>query len=442
MGIQDLAEIQTTPGQAKFMNPERRKRIIFLSGVDFKEKSIQVIRKTPEAYVKAGWETHYVVGRDNSVNGDYFYESVINPEGVIVHRFTIPLTRLHGLFNNVFWKAFWFRIRTLLLVLNLALKAIKLIRQKDFDVIYGYEIPGVLAVRLMRFLSVRTSAKVVTRFQGVLYVKEWLRKNQKFRFYSNWDAMLALKAKADLCIMTNDGSQGLKVLKQINSPNTNILFCSNGVDVVKVNPEITERIRHETYSDKDKKYLLSISRLDDHKRIDRSLRVIYEMVNTLGFKNFKFIVVGGGAEYDNLVRLAETLAIKPYVEFLGPIKHEFIQYHLALSDLFLSMYTSTNVGNPLLEAIRHNKIIITLNNGDTGDWIKHMISGLIYDVNDDTDLSKGDYEKIAADILQVINDPVLFKSLSEGVKYVEKAKLWTWEERFDAELNRVEQVLN
>ncbi|HMG88737.1 MAG TPA: glycosyltransferase [Chryseolinea sp.] len=424
------------------MNPERRKRILFLSGVDFKEKSIQVIRKTPEAYVKAGWEVHYIVGRDNSVNGDYFYESIINPDGVNVHRFIIPLTRLHGLLNNVFWKAFWFRVRNILLVWDLALKAIKLIRKKDFDVIYGYEIPGVLAVRFMRFLGVRTSAKVVTRFQGVLYVKEWLRKNQKFRFYSNWDAMLALKAKADLCIMTNDGSQGLKVLKEVNSPNKNILFCSNGVDIVKLNPQITEEIRKELYADRSKKYLLSISRLDDHKRIDRSLRVIHKMVSKFDFKDFRFIVIGGGSEYQNLIRLTEALAIKPYVEFLGPIKHNVVPYHLALSDLFLSMYTSTNVGNPLLEAIRHNKIIITLNNGDTGDWIKHRVSGLIYDVDDDKDLSTEDYEKIASDVVEVFTSIDLFNSLERGVGEVEKARLWTWEERFDAELDRVEQLLN
>jgi glycosyltransferase involved in cell wall biosynthesis len=441
MGIQDLAEIQTSPGQTKFMSPERRKRILFLSGVDFKEKSIQVIRKTPEAYVKAGWEVHYIVGRDNSVNGDYFYESVINPDGVIIHRFLVPLTKIHGLLNNVYWKAFWFRVRNILLVLTLALKAMKLIRAKDFHIIYGYEIPGVLAVRFMRFLSVRTSAKVITRFQGVLYVKEWLRKNQKFRFYSNWDAMLALKAKADLCIMTNDGSQGLKVLKEINSPNKNILFCSNGVDIVQLNPQMTEDIRKEHYTDRSKKYLLSISRLDDHKRIDRSLRVIHKMVSKFEFTNFRFIVIGGGSEYQNLIKLAETLNIRPYVEFLGPIKHTFVQYHLALSDLFISMYTSTNVGNPLLEAIRHNKVIITLNNGDTGDWIKHMKSGLIYDVDDDKDLSPADYEKIARDIIDVLNTPDLYNRLLQGVKDVEKAKLWTWEERFEAELERVEQVL-
>lgn len=32
-----------------------KKTILFLSALDFKEKSIQVIKKTPEAFVKAGW---------------------------------------------------------------------------------------------------------------------------------------------------------------------------------------------------------------------------------------------------------------------------------------------------------------------------------------------------------------------------------------------------
>jgi glycosyltransferase involved in cell wall biosynthesis len=210
---------------------------------------------------------------------------------------------------------------------------------------------------------------------------------------------------------------------------------------VQLNPQMTEDIRKEHYTDRSKKYLLSISRLDDHKRIDRSLRVIHKMVSKFEFTNFRFLVIGGGSEYQNLIKLAETLNIRPYVEFLGPIKHNFVQYHLALSDLFISMYTSTNVGNPLLEAIRHNKVIITLNNGDTGDWIKHMKSGLIYDVDDDKDLSPADYEKIARDIIDVLNTPDLYNRLLQGVKDVEKAKLWTWEERFEAELERVEQVL-
>lgn len=416
------------------------RRILFLSGVDFKEKSIQVIRKTPEAYVRDGWEVHYIVGRDNSVNGDYFYESVINPHGVNVHRFMVPLDRVHGLFNNVYWKAFWFRVRNVLLVWSLSSRAIRLIRQRDFDVIYGYEIPGVLAVRTLRFRRIRTKAKVVTRFQGVLYVKEWLRRNERFRYWSNIDAVMALRTMADLCIMTNDGSQGLSVLKQLNSPVRNVLFCSNGVDPANPDHDRLNTVRQEFYSE-NLRYFLSISRLDGHKRIDRTIRIINKIVHDHHFNNVRLIVIGGGAERDSLVRLIDSLGLQSYVQFLGPIKHELIQYHLALAEIFMSMYTSTNVGNPLLEAIRHNKIIVTLNNGDTGEWISHMKSGLLYDVNDDTDLQESDYRKIAGDIVRVMQDEQLYESIKRGIKEVERQKLWTWEERFQAELDRVNMLL-
>jgi glycosyltransferase involved in cell wall biosynthesis len=421
-------------------NPLDRK-ILFLSGVDFKEKSIQVIRKTPEAYAKAGWHVDYIVGRDNSSNGDYFYESIINPKGVNVHRFNWPFTKIDGLINNTYWKAFWFRIRNLFLVITLALKARRLITKNDFHVIYGYEIPGVLAIRLLRAMYVRTNAKFVTRFQGVLYVKEWLRRKQKFRVFSNWDAYLALRTKADLCIMTNDGSQGLKVLKQIGSPVKNVLFCPNGVDDVSLDQNILMKIRTDFYDDPEKKYLLSISRLDNHKRIDRGLRIIHQMVSSFAFVNIRFIVIGGGAEFKNLSTLVSTLKLNDYVEFLGPIKHEYIPYHFALSDIFLSMYTSTNVGNPLLEAIRHNKVIVTLNNGDTGEWITHNHSGLIYDVDDDRDLGSQDYKTIAEELIRVLNDRGLRDKITNGVKEVEKNKLWTWDERLNTEVARVESLL-
>jgi len=95
-----------------------------------------------------------------------------------------------------------------------------------------------------------------------------------------------------------------------------------------------------------------------------------------------------------------------------------------------------------LEAIRHNKVIITLNNGDTGDWIVHSVSGFIYDVNDDRDLDSKDYEIIAKDVIGVLNDPQLHNDITTGVKTVEASKLWTWDERFQSEIDRVELLLS
>ena len=105
---------------------------------------------------KRNWEVHYIVGRDNSATGDYFYESVINPEGVIVHRFIVPLTRIDGLFNNVIWKALWFRIRNIILVCKpCSSKRLDLFEKKTFRLFMATKFQGVLAVRLLRFFRIK-----------------------------------------------------------------------------------------------------------------------------------------------------------------------------------------------------------------------------------------------------------------------------------------------
>ena len=61
-----------------------------------------------------------------------------------------------------------------------------------------------------------------------------------------------------------------------------------------------------------------------------------------------------------------------------------IKNYFAVTDFFFSMYDLSNVGNPLLEAIRMNKIIFTLDNGDTTNWIKNEENGFIFPVDNKT----------------------------------------------------------
>ena len=79
---------------------DKKKTILFISGIDFKEKSIQVIRKTPESFAERGWEVDYVVLRDNSKSGNYFYEKPINPPGINVHRINYKMSYLLNSINN------------------------------------------------------------------------------------------------------------------------------------------------------------------------------------------------------------------------------------------------------------------------------------------------------------------------------------------------------
>jgi glycosyltransferase involved in cell wall biosynthesis len=415
------------------------KKVLFVSGIDFKEKSIQVIRKTPEAYIRRQWTVHYIVGRDRSKFGDYFYEPVINPTGVHLYRFSTPLAFLDELWNNGTWKGIAFRIRNLFLTIVLTYKAIKLIKKHDFDILYGYELYGVWALRIARALGFGSNKKFIIRFQGV-YAGEWERKKQWYRKIANWDYFTGLKTKADLCIMTNDGTRGIDLLKKLENPTPKFLFFVNGVDEIKLDPEQVAKIRQEHFSGKFT-YFISVSRLVPQKRVDRSIRVIHALVHEVGVQEIRYKVIGSGAEYENLKKLIIELDVEKQVELLGPVKNSEVKNYMACAQFFFSMDTISNVGNPLLEAIRNNKLIITLNNGDTASWISHLENGLLYDVNE-IDLTDSDYLKIATDIANIIQNPIEFSRLKNNLLKTEKEKLWTWEERMDQEITNVEALLN
>jgi hypothetical protein len=95
----------------------------------------------------------------------------------------------------------------------------------------------------------------------------------------------------------------------------------------------------------------------------------------------------------------------------------------------------SNVGNPLLEAIRHHKVVFTLRNGDTHQWIRHRRSGFIFEPDDD--LLPG---RVARSFWELIDSPALREQIVAGVRQVERRRLWTWDERMDAEISAVEAL--
>ena len=421
----------------------QRKKILFLSGEDFKEKSIQVIRKTPEAYRDAGWEVNYIVYRDISNKGNYYYESPIDIQGINLQRHILPFWKIDNWIDNYILSHVIFRIRRLVCIFLLFRKGLKFLKNNTVDIVYGYEPAGFVAARMLKIFKKTGKAKIISRFQGVMYVKEWLRRGEKYRYLTNFDYIYALKAPSDLCIMTNDGSQGEKVLKQLKSKQKNIFFCVNGVDKFCISKIEVERFKSQnSLYTTPKVKLLSISRLEEHKRIDRGICIIENLVKQKQYTNLNYIIIGEGGLRPKLEALVHHKGLEEYVTFVGAVKHEEIKMYLYLSDIFVSMYSSTNVGNPLMEAIRLHKLIVTLENGDTGKWIQHNVNGLIYPVNDDKDLSADDYDLITSDIYRLLHFPIEKEKLFGGIKETEKKQLWTWEERFYAEIRTVENLIN
>ena len=128
--------------------------------------------------------------------------------------------------------------------------------------------------------------------------------------------------------------------------------------------------------------------------------------------------------------------LEEYIKIIGAVPNTEVKKYLNFADVFLSTYDLSNVGNPLLEAIRCNKIIFTLNNGSTAEWVKHEENGFIYDIDEKL------HQRIAEDIIRIADDEALRQNIINGVQKLEQDKLWTWKERMDAEVNAVEELLD
>jgi len=412
---------------------ENKKTILFLSQIDFKEKSIQVIRKTPEYFVKYGWEVHYVVASDKSKSGDYYYEKEINPEGVNVYRFSIFFEKLKDKISNNLLLTVVGKISLYLMIFQLFSYGRKILKKQQIDVVYGYETIGVLAVWLLKLFSFTKKFKTVSRFQGT-WITQYFKEKKYLKLILNIDKLIALKVRNNLAIMTDDGTQGDFALKKLNKKQ-NFKFWVNGVD--------NQFLEKEKYIDLKEKYvknnetvILSVSRLISWKRIDRTIEIVDKIVNQNNCKNFIYLIIGEGPEKESLEKMVKLHNLENYIQFVGSVQNQEIKKYLNFADIFISMYDLSNVGNPLLEAISANCCIFTLNNGDTGNWIKHKANGFIYEIDDNL------FNNVARDIISYSKDNDLQKFIKKNVELTNKEKLWNWDERMKTEVECVTELLN
>lgn len=414
--------------------------ILFLSADDFKEKSIQVIRKAPEAYVNAGWNVTYIVLRDSSLKGNYYYETPISIDGVKIIRKEIPLTKLLNAINNGLIVLIIIRLRRYLAILYLIIYGYKYLKKENYDILYGYEQPGSVAAKFLKKTLKLNRTKLVLRFQGVVFVKEWLRNSLWYRNILNFDTFYALKGPSDLCIMTNDGSCGDWVLNKIQAKHKKISFLSNGVDIFNLDIGKQNNLINQ-YKVNNQFLFVSVSRIDDHKRVDRCINFFNSLLELNSEYNFHYLIIGEGAKKKSCQLLVQKLKLNDKITFIGAVNQSEVPLYISIADTFISMYESSNVGNPLLESIRLNKLILTLDNGGTSEWISHKETGFIYSVDDVNDLTKADFDIIAKDFLFAINENDKILAIKRNLLSVSNSKLWTWDERFKEELSQIENIL-
>lgn len=303
---------------------------------------------------------------------------------------------------------------------------LSLARLRRPSVLYAYEIAGVPAVLILGSL---VGLPVVSRFQGTIMKPLLTTWGWRVRFWDHW---LGLRSRANLVIMANDGTQGDEVLKIFGVPDNTVRFWMNGVDVKprQYSPLEQDAFRQSIGCNTDTPILVTVSRLVAWKRLDRIITAMPEISRNV--PGVRLVIVGDGsarAEYESLVK---ELELSDHVVFTGAVLHAEVAKYIAISDLFVSLYDLSNVGNPLLEAMAGGKCVITLNNGGTGSIVLHDVNGIL--------IEPEALDCLPETVIELLQDKSRCLRLGGAAQEYAQRTFWTWPERMNREIFEVEQL--
>jgi glycosyltransferase involved in cell wall biosynthesis len=323
-------------------------------------------------------------------------------------------------FKNRFIVYFVNRVQNI--ILNLKYIVSFLLTKKDFDILYcSSSVPIYATMFIKKFYKI----KILHRIYGTFLYPNLGHKLDELK---KFEEVLSFKAEADHYIITNDGTHGDKVAGYYGIEKQKISFLRNGINEITVSSSL-EEIYDKYYLDKNDFHLLCVSRLVNWKRVDR----IVKAVNLITNKRIKLLVVGNGEELENLT----LLATNENITFVGSVAATEVQELMSITDIFISMYDLSNVGNPLLEALSFGLPIITYNSGDTREIINGE-NGILISSDDEDEIIK----LLKENILNLYNDEIKRKNYrNNALKYAEK-NLLSWDKRIDLEMEIIKRVID
>lgn len=398
--------------------------ILFISALEVKEKGAQSIRMTIEGYASKGHKVTLLT-HDKGDTGDYVYEEEYVPKdkNIEIIKFKLPLgkiasksTALNGIRNVI------------LFIIIAFFKGLPLAAKKKADIIYGYEVQGIIAAR---FIALILRKKMISRFQGTILFPliHNIKRNKKRWVYYSYHRV-AMRMKSDLYIMTNDGTRGDEVLKYFKAPEKKTRFWMNGVNKALYNPKYRNFLKKKYGLPADAVILTTVHRLVLWKRTERALYALKEVRKTCD--NVYLVVIGDGDRKEELKKIAKELKIDKYTFFAGGVPNEKIVRYINGADIYLGTFDLSNAGNPLFEAMLAGLAVISLNNGTTADFLGNGKAGTLIEKE----------EEFPERIIELVQDKKSLEKWKESAKNYSHQKFWTWDERIAKEVTEVENLLS
>jgi glycosyltransferase involved in cell wall biosynthesis len=134
------------------------------------------------------------------------------------------------------------------------------------------------------------------------------------------------------------------------------------------------------------KIIGTVARLSPEKGINTLIQAAKKLIHF--YPKCLFMVVGAGKDQDKIIAMICQEKLERNFFLLGYRSEEFIAYFLNIIDIFVLPSAYESFGISVLEALYYQKPVVVSRAGGVKDFIEHRKNGLLFTINDSTDLAK------------------------------------------------------
>lgn len=285
------------------------------------------------------------------------------------------------------------------------LKAVKLMRDKNYDVVHAYQASyGGGAGWLLKLFCPKLKF-ILTLQEG----QDLAEQNILIKFFRG----LIIKKAYIITAISNYLANYAKAM----NPKAKVFLIPNGIDLDKFQVLDHKLQTDFKFNSQKDNTIITVSRLVSKNGLGDLIKA-FQILNTkYNLLNNKLIIIGDGPLRENYQSLISNYKLQDKVKLLGEVSPDEIPKYLAQADIFVRPSLSEGLGIAFLEAMAAGLPIIATPVGGIPDFLKDGETGLFCRV--------GDPEDIAEKISMVLSDDGMKNRLIlNGRKLVEERYTW------------------
>jgi glycosyltransferase involved in cell wall biosynthesis len=365
-----------------------KKHILFIVENNQFPRDIRVYNEAKFAY-EYGFEVSVISPQQVNKKDDKF--EVV--DGINVYRHPMPFEGsskvglLLEYINAIFWEF---------------LLSIKIYIKKPFHIIHGANPPDHLFILALFFKMF--GIKYIFDHHDICpenYLSKFNKKDFLYRcilLFERWTFKTA-----DIVISTNESYKKLAI-ERGDKDSRDVFVVRNGPDLSQI---INMPPNNKWKEDFD--YLVGyVGTIGTQEDIDKLIHCVDYIVHKNGITNIKFIIVGTGTEWQNMVDLSKKLDLTKYVHFTGFVPYEDFYEIIATTDVcvnpeFRNSFTEKSTMIKIMDYMVFGKPIVQY----------YTTEGEITAGNAALYVKKNDQTEFAEALLRLLKDPARCEQMAK-----------------------------